>query len=140
VRFERFPVESVVMAGALAQDTAEHPGAALDDALRGSPELPATARAAFGHLIDVLEANADAFIFPADATVSTQQAAELLGASRMTVVRLVDRGELAAEGGAVHRPSRCPRLPATSPRAAVNAATRSPTSPLTSTRTRRQTK
>ncbi|HEY2296144.1 MAG TPA: helix-turn-helix domain-containing protein [Jatrophihabitans sp.] len=91
------------MAGALAQEAAQHLRAALDEALRGTPELPATARAAFGRLVDVLEANADAVIFPADATVSTQEAAELLGVSRMTVVRLVDRGELIAEGGAVHR-------------------------------------
>jgi len=91
------------MAGALAQDAAQHLRAALDEALRGSPELPAAARAAFGRLVDVLEANADAVIFPADATLSTQQAAELLGVSRMTVVRLVDRGELRSEGGGVHR-------------------------------------
>ncbi len=38
-----------------------------------------------------------------DTVVSTQKAAELLGVSRMTVVRLIDRGELAAEGGGVHR-------------------------------------
>lgn len=91
------------MAGALAQDTAEHLRAALDEALRTSPQLPASARAAFGRLVDVLEASADAVIFPADATVSTQQAAELLGVSRMTVVRLVERGELRSEGGGVHR-------------------------------------
>jgi excisionase family DNA binding protein len=91
------------MAGALAQDTAEHLRAALDEALRTSPQLPASARAAFGRLVDMLEASADAVIFPADATVSTQQAAELLGVSRMTVVRLVDRGELRSEGGGVHR-------------------------------------
>ncbi len=35
--------------------------------------------------------------------LSTQQAAELLGVRRMTVVRLVDRGELAVQGGGVHR-------------------------------------
>jgi excisionase family DNA binding protein len=91
------------VAGTLAQDAAQHLRTALDEALRDTPELPATARAAFGRLVDVLEAKADAVIFPADATVSTQRAAELLGVSRMTVVRLVDRGELAAEGGAVHR-------------------------------------
>jgi excisionase family DNA binding protein len=91
------------MAGALAQDVAEHLRAALDAALRSAPELPATARVAFGRLVDVLEVNADAVIFPAGATVSTQQAAELLGVSRMTVVRLVDRGELRSEGGGVHR-------------------------------------
>jgi excisionase family DNA binding protein len=91
------------MAGAIAQDTAEHLRAALDEVLRSSPEVPATALAAFERLVDVLEVNADAVVLPADATVSTQQAAALLGVSRMTVVRLIDRGELTAEGGAVHR-------------------------------------
>lgn len=91
------------MAGAIAQEAAQHLRAALDEVLRNSPEVPATALAAFGRLVDVLEANADAVVFPADATLSTQQAAALLGVSRMTVVRLIDRGELTAEGGAVHR-------------------------------------
>lgn len=91
------------MAGAIAQDTAEHLRAALDEVLRSSPEVPVTALEAFGRLIDVLEVNADAVVLPADATVSTQRAAALLGVSRMTVVRLIDRGELTAEGGAVHR-------------------------------------
>ncbi len=91
------------MAGAIAQEAAQHLRASLDEVLRRSPEVPATALAAFGRLVDVLEANADAVVFSADATVSTQQAAALLGVSRMTVVRLVDRGELTAEGGAVHR-------------------------------------
>ncbi|MEO9220614.1 MAG: helix-turn-helix domain-containing protein [Mycobacteriaceae bacterium] len=35
--------------------------------------------------------------------LSTQKAADLLGVSRMTVVRLIDRGELAAQGGGIHR-------------------------------------
>lgn len=91
------------MARPLAQETAQHLRAALDEALRSSPEVPATVLAAFGRLVDVLEVNGDAVVFPADATVSTQQAAALLGVSRMTVVRLIDRGELTAEGGAVHR-------------------------------------
>lgn len=91
------------MAGPIAQDTAQHLRAALDLALRSSPDVPATVLEAFGRLVDVLEVNADAVVFPADATVSTQQAAALLGISRMTVVRLIDRGELAAQGGAVHR-------------------------------------
>jgi excisionase family DNA binding protein len=91
------------MAGAIAQETAQHLRAALDEVLRSSPEVPETALAAFGRLVDVLQVNADAVVLPADATVSTQQAAALLGVSRMTVVRLIDRGELTAEGGAVHR-------------------------------------
>jgi excisionase family DNA binding protein len=91
------------MAGAIAHDEAQHLRSALSEVLRTSPELPAAALAAFGRLVDVLESSADVVVFPADATVSTQQAAALLGVSRMTVVRLIDRGELSAEGGAVHR-------------------------------------
>jgi excisionase family DNA binding protein len=98
------------MAGAIAQETAQHLRAALDEVLRSSPGVPATALAAFGRLVDVLEANADAVVFASDATVSTQEAAALLGVSRMTVVRLVDRGELTAEGGAVHRRISVPEL------------------------------
>jgi excisionase family DNA binding protein len=91
------------MAGVIAHDEAQHLRSALSEVLRASPDLPAVALAAFGRLVDVLESSADAVVFPADATVSTQQAAALLGVSRMTVVRLIDRGELSAEGGAVHR-------------------------------------
>jgi excisionase family DNA binding protein len=91
------------MAGVIAHDEAQHLRSALSEVLRASPELPAVALAAFGRLVDVLESSADAVVFPADATVSTQQAAALLGVSRMTVVRLIDRGELSAEAGAVHR-------------------------------------
>lgn len=91
------------MAGAIAQETAQHLRAALDEVLRSSPQVSTTALTAFERLVDVLEANADAVVFPADATLSTQRAAALLGVSRMTVVRLIDRGELTAEGGAVHR-------------------------------------
>lgn len=91
------------MAGVIAHDEAQHLRSALSEVLHTSPELPAVALAAFGRLVDVLESSADAVVFPADATVSTQQAAALLGVSRMTVVRLIDRGELSAEGGAVHR-------------------------------------
>jgi excisionase family DNA binding protein len=91
------------MAGVINHDEAQHLRSALSEVLRASPELPAVALAAFGRLVDVLESSADAVVFPADATVSTQQAAALLGVSRMTVVRLIDRGELSAEGGAVHR-------------------------------------
>jgi excisionase family DNA binding protein len=91
------------MPGAIAQETAQHLRAALDEVLRSAPQVSASALAAFGRLVDVLEANADAVVFPAEATLSTQQAAALLGVSRMTVVRLIDRDELTAERGAVHR-------------------------------------
>jgi excisionase family DNA binding protein len=97
------------MAGVITQETAQSLRAALDEVLRSSPDVPATARSAFARLVDVLETHSDAAVFPADSTVSTQQAGDLLGVSRMTVVRLVDKGELAAEG-AVHRRIPVPEL------------------------------
>lgn len=75
----------MTMTGLLAHDDAQRLRSAIADAL------------------DVLESSGGAVVLPADAFVSTQQAAELLGVSRMTVVRLIDRGELAAEGAGVHR-------------------------------------
>lgn len=91
------------MAGAIAHDKASQLREAVDEALRGAPEITDSARAAFARLLDVLESSDDAVVFPAEATISTSQAATLLGVSRMTVVRLVDRGQLRAETSAVHR-------------------------------------
>lgn len=94
------------MTGAIAHDQAQHLRSALEGvfrALEDSPDVPDSARDAFLRLVDVLESNAEAVVLPSDTLVGTQQAADLLGVSRMTVVRLIDRGELAAEGGGVHR-------------------------------------
>ncbi len=94
------------MTGALAHDQAQRLRAAVEGMFRDSgdsPDASAPARDAFLRLVDVLELNAEAVVLPSDTLVSTQQAADLLGVSRMTVVRLIDRGELAAEGGGVHR-------------------------------------
>lgn len=80
--------------------------AALDRVLRESGdalEASGSTRDAFLRLVDVLESSPEAVVLPSDALVSTQKAADLLGVSRMTVVRLIDRGELAAEGGGIHR-------------------------------------
>lgn len=76
---------------------------AVDEALRVAPDITDSARAAFARLVDVLETSDDAVVFPAEATISTSHAAALLGVSRMTVVRLVDRGEMRAVTNAVHR-------------------------------------
>lgn len=54
-------------------------------------------------VVEVLESSGGVVVLPADALLSTQQTAELLGVSRMTVVRLIDRGELDSEGGGAHR-------------------------------------
>jgi excisionase family DNA binding protein len=94
------------MAGAIAHDQAQRLRAALDRVFResdGSVDVWGSARDAFLRLVDVLESSAEAVVLPSDTVISTQKAADLLGVSRMTVVRLVDRGELAAEGGGVHR-------------------------------------
>lgn len=94
------------MIGALAHDQAQRLRAVLDREFGASGDAPNTAasvREAFERLVDVLESNPEAVVFPSDTVVSTQQAAELLGVSRMTVVRLIDRGELTADGGGAHR-------------------------------------
>ncbi|BAK36126.1 hypothetical protein MLP_31120 [Microlunatus phosphovorus NM-1] len=95
------------MAGVIAHDEAQRLRWAIDHAL-GTPSgdnktAPDPARTALFRVLEVLESSSGAVVLPADAFVSTQQAADLLGVSRMTVVRLIDRGELLAEGGGVHR-------------------------------------
>jgi excisionase family DNA binding protein len=94
------------MSGAIAHEQAQRLRSALDGVFRelgDSLDVSDSARDAFLRLVDVLESSAEAVVLPSDSVVSTQQAADLLGVSRMTVVRLIDRGELAAEGGGVHR-------------------------------------
>lgn len=94
------------MAGVIAHDEAQRLRSALDEMFReldDSLDVPDSARHAFRRLVDVLESSAEAVVLPSDTVVSSQQAADLLGVSRMTVVRLIDRGELAVEGGGVHR-------------------------------------
>lgn len=105
MRFERSRY-ACSMTGAIAHDQAQRLRAALEGVfrdLKDSPDASDSARDAFLRLVDVLESNAEAVVLPSDTLVSTQQAAGFLGVSRMTVVRLIDRGELAAEGGGVHR-------------------------------------
>lgn len=105
VCFERFGYDGR-MSGAIAHEQAERLRAAVDEVLprAAGEEVAASApRDALLRLVDVLESNADAAVFPADGTVGTGEAATVLGVSRMTVVRLIERGELRAQGGSVHR-------------------------------------
>ncbi|MFD6856026.1 helix-turn-helix domain-containing protein [Rhodococcus sp. NPDC060090] len=94
------------MTGAIAHDQAQRLRAAFDRVLGETgtaPEAATSARVALERLVEVLESSPAAVVFPSDTTVSTGQAADLLGVSRMTVVRLIDRGEIAAVGGGAHR-------------------------------------
>lgn len=93
------------MTGAIAHDQAQRLRAALDQVLSDSRDSGASGstREAFLRLIDVLEISPEAVVLPSDKAVSTQKAADFLGVSRMTVVRLIDRGELEADVGGVHR-------------------------------------
>ncbi|MCT1922357.1 helix-turn-helix domain-containing protein [Brevibacterium luteolum] len=91
------------MAGATKHERSSELRDVVDEALDTMPNLTDNVRAAFGGLIDVLESSGDAVVFPAEASLSTTQAADLLGVSRMTVVRLIDRGELHADTSSVHR-------------------------------------
>lgn len=95
------------MKGAIAHDQAQRLRAAVDDVF-GEPvpagdDSASSARSALMSLVDVLESNPSVAVFPVDELLTTGEAAGLLGISRMTVVRLIDRGELAAAGGGKHR-------------------------------------
>lgn len=96
------------MVGALAHKDA----AALRDALSAGAlrtrdgelvSIPPVVRDRLLRTLDVMESSPDATILPSDDLLTTGQVAELLGVSRTTVVRLVDKGELAGAGSAVHR-------------------------------------
>lgn len=94
------------MTGAIAHDQAQRIRSALEKVLLesgGALGTSASTRDAFLRLVDVLESSPEAVVLPSDAVVSTQEAAGLLGVSRMTVVRLIDRGLLRAQGGGSHR-------------------------------------
>lgn len=94
------------MAGVIAHEEAQRLRSALQGVLGTSgdhSETTEATRAALFRVVEVLESSGGAVVLPLDAFMSTQQAAEAIGVSRMTVVRLIDRGELVAEGGGVHR-------------------------------------
>lgn len=94
------------MSGAIAHEQAQQLRKVLGDVLaapRGTARTSPPAFDAFLRLVDILETNPSAVVLPADELLSSQEAADLLGVSRMTVVRLIDKGDLHATGGGVHR-------------------------------------
>lgn len=90
------------MTGAMKRDEVAELQVVIDE-LSAEHSLSEPVRGALAQLLDALESSSAVVIFPADSFVSTTQAADVLGVSRMTITRLVDRGDLAAEGGGVHR-------------------------------------
>lgn len=65
--------------------------------------LPADANRAVRSLLRDLASGVPVHVIPADAELTTQQAADLLGLSRTYVVRLIDQGSLSAHMAGTHR-------------------------------------
>lgn len=60
-------------------------------------ELPRTVYLALVQVVEALAAGKAVTVSPQEPQLTTQQAADLLGVSRPTVVRMIESGELAAE-------------------------------------------
>lgn len=65
--------------------------------------LPDDASRAVRSLLRDLATGVPVHVIPADAELTTQQAADLLGLSRTYVVRLIDQGSLSAHMAGTHR-------------------------------------
>ncbi len=65
--------------------------------------LPEDANRAVRSLLRDLSTGVPVHVIPADAELTTQQAADLLGLSRTYVVRLIDQGSLPAHMAGTHR-------------------------------------
>lgn len=66
-------------------------------------ELPETVYRLLRQVLTVLEAGRAVTVAPLNQKLTTQQAADILGVSRPTVVKLIERGELPAETPGVRR-------------------------------------
>lgn len=69
----------------------------------GDIDLPPEANRAVRRLLHDLATGRPVHLIPADAELTTQQAADLLDLSRTFVVRLIDEGKLAAHFAGTHR-------------------------------------
>lgn len=68
-----------------------------------SVELPESVYRVLRQVVEAMRAGRAVTVAPQTQTLTTQQAADLLGVSRPTVVKLIDDGELAAETPAKRR-------------------------------------
>lgn len=66
-------------------------------------ELPSAMHDALRHVVEALSAGMGVTISPTNARLTTQEAADFLGISRPTLVRILDRGELPMERPGRHR-------------------------------------
>lgn len=66
-------------------------------------ELPGTVYSALVQVVEALAAGKAVTVSPQEPQLTTQQAADLLGVSRPTVVRMIESGELAAERNGTRR-------------------------------------
>ncbi|MGL5857278.1 MAG: helix-turn-helix domain-containing protein [Angustibacter sp.] len=66
-------------------------------------ELPASVYQVLRQVVEAMQQGVAVTVAPRSQTLTTQEAADLLGVSRPTVIRLIDKGELTAERVGVHR-------------------------------------
>jgi excisionase family DNA binding protein len=74
-------------------------GATADDRV----EVPAEVYRMLRHVVEALRQGLAVTIAPQTTTLTTQQAAELLGVSRPTVIKLLDKGDVPFERVGTHR-------------------------------------
>ena len=73
-------------------------------------ELPTAVHDVLVQVVDSMRAGKAVHVTPVDQLLTTQQAADLLGVTRPTVVAIIDRGELACERTGTHRRIRMDNL------------------------------
>lgn len=69
----------------------------------GRIPLPSEVHDVLVQVVDAMLAGKAVHVTPSDLLLTTQQAADLLGVSRPTVIAIIDRGELAHEKVGTHR-------------------------------------
>ena len=84
---------------------ADHPVTLVDPADESSPAVPVpdTVRAALRQIVDAMTHHQAVTVTGTNTVLTTQQAADLLGVSRPTLIRLLESGQLAYTTPSRHR-------------------------------------